>query len=339
MISSTIQSGLIGAAHSPIPFIVFGIFSAIAVFLVLLVPFTPLFIWYFTRGRILKHLDWLISSHPANPNATNHADQWSGYPVARLIFEGQPIQVVTSYKTGSNPIVRIYVGWPYDNFRLTVAPEPFGAALQKTFMGLEDIQVGSPKFDNAFLIQSSDPTSLGFVLNHQSQHLLLQMHDSGNLVYKKNSDAPPKLRQLSIAGRSLMVDAEMAINQQKLVSQIRRVIQLRDAMVAGTQLLAHHRFPQTPAGPQSKQQSEWVKAEIISPGKGSETTQPAITILEPNAKSSLSQINCLVCGEQIRNEYLSCQKCATPHHVDCWNYVGQCSIFACGGKRARIGRQ
>jgi hypothetical protein len=42
--------------------------------------------------------------------------------------------------------------------------------------------------------------------------------------------------------------------------------------------------------------------------------------------------NCLVCGEAIIGNEVMCQSCRTPHHRDCWHYVGGCSVFGCGGK-------
>jgi photosystem II stability/assembly factor-like uncharacterized protein len=40
---------------------------------------------------------------------------------------------------------------------------------------------------------------------------------------------------------------------------------------------------------------------------------------------------CQVCGEEIGpDEVVYCQNCSTPHHLDCWNYVGWCSTYGCG---------
>ena len=30
------------------------------------------------------------------------------------------------------------------------------------------------------------------------------------------------------------------------------------------------------------------------------------------------------------NDEISCKKCLTPQHLDCWTYVGSCSVFGCG---------
>jgi hypothetical protein len=42
---------------------------------------------------------------------------------------------------------------------------------------------------------------------------------------------------------------------------------------------------------------------------------------------------CKVCGEAIdESEMIVCAACNTPHHRDCWEYVGACSIYGCNGK-------
>jgi hypothetical protein len=42
---------------------------------------------------------------------------------------------------------------------------------------------------------------------------------------------------------------------------------------------------------------------------------------------------CKVCGEPILDgNVITCAECNTPHHRDCWEYVGACSIYGCNGK-------
>lgn len=38
---------------------------------------------------------------------------------------------------------------------------------------------------------------------------------------------------------------------------------------------------------------------------------------------------CLVCGEGLRAEPVTCRRCHTPHHAECWEYAGGCVTFAC----------
>jgi hypothetical protein len=47
---------------------------------------------------------------------------------------------------------------------------------------------------------------------------------------------------------------------------------------------------------------------------------------------------CKVCGEPIGADLVFCRRCKTPHHRDCWNYTGQCSVFGCGETQCDIPR-
>jgi hypothetical protein len=43
---------------------------------------------------------------------------------------------------------------------------------------------------------------------------------------------------------------------------------------------------------------------------------------------------CQVCGTSMKSRTVRCEACQTPHHRDCWKYLGRCSTYACKGKRA-----
>lgn len=43
---------------------------------------------------------------------------------------------------------------------------------------------------------------------------------------------------------------------------------------------------------------------------------------------------CKVCGEAITGPAVRCASCKTPHHRDCWEFVGACSIYGCQGKQS-----
>jgi len=38
---------------------------------------------------------------------------------------------------------------------------------------------------------------------------------------------------------------------------------------------------------------------------------------------------CQVCGTGMREGVVHCASCKTPHHEECWKYMGECSTFAC----------
>lgn len=48
--------------------------------------------------------------------------------------------------------------------------------------------------------------------------------------------------------------------------------------------------------------------------------------------------DCPVCGTAVDGDGGLCARCRTPHHKDCWEYLGGCSVFACAGRPARMRR-
>ncbi|HEY3226225.1 MAG TPA: RING finger protein [Planctomycetota bacterium] len=43
--------------------------------------------------------------------------------------------------------------------------------------------------------------------------------------------------------------------------------------------------------------------------------------------------NCPVCAGAVVERRVECRRCRTPHHRECWDYTGACSMFACGEAR------
>lgn len=49
-------------------------------------------------------------------------------------------------------------------------------------------------------------------------------------------------------------------------------------------------------------------------------------------RSTQSMAICQVCGTPVELPApVVCELCETPHHDDCWRYLGSCSTFACTG--------
>lgn len=44
---------------------------------------------------------------------------------------------------------------------------------------------------------------------------------------------------------------------------------------------------------------------------------------------------CEICGMALRGQLVTCTRCATPHHADCWRFNGRCAIYGCGSEAAR----
>lgn len=44
---------------------------------------------------------------------------------------------------------------------------------------------------------------------------------------------------------------------------------------------------------------------------------------------------CQVCGDRIVEQRVRCADCGAPHHPECWEYAGACSIYGCQSRRMR----
>ena len=46
----------------------------------------------------------------------------------------------------------------------------------------------------------------------------------------------------------------------------------------------------------------------------------------------LSGGECPVCATRMGVQVVRCKVCRTPHHSECWTYMGRCSTYGCGEK-------
>jgi predicted DCC family thiol-disulfide oxidoreductase YuxK len=44
---------------------------------------------------------------------------------------------------------------------------------------------------------------------------------------------------------------------------------------------------------------------------------------------------CRVCSQPMRDPSTYCDKCGSPHHQECWTYLGHCATFGCGSASRR----
>jgi hypothetical protein len=54
-----------------------------------------------------------------------------------------------------------------------------------------------------------------------------------------------------------------------------------------------------------------------------------IQFLHTDEAQPLDHVTCKICGEEIQDQMVVCRRCKTPHHRDCWQYTGSCSVFGC----------
>jgi hypothetical protein len=63
------------------------------------------------------------------------------------------------------------------------------------------------------------------------------------------------------------------------------------------------------------------------------TQVEGIEFLKEEEAQLIEESICQVCGEPINSDMVCCQRCQTPHHRECWEYIGFCSMFGCREKR------
>jgi len=60
------------------------------------------------------------------------------------------------------------------------------------------------------------------------------------------------------------------------------------------------------------------------------TRAEGIEFLGDDEAQPLAQVTCQVCGDAISRDMVFCRRCKTPHHADCWHFIGACSVYGCG---------
>jgi hypothetical protein len=154
--------------------------------------------------------------------------------------------------------------------------------------------VGDPEFDRGFVVQANDPEMARAFLSPPVRDALVKFQRL----------APPSGMLLSV-------------NPERMLVQVDRNL----AAVADALLLAVHQALVVHDGLQSGVASRLSQGiEIVAAGMaGPEALGPPV---------------CKVCGETIVTPAVLCAVCLTPHHRDCWEFVGACSIYGCNGKHS-----
>lgn len=182
----------------------------------------------------------------------------------------------------------------YDlRLRLELQPQHFSQRIGK-FLGMQDIEIGIPEFDAAFIIQGSNERAIRDFLS-----------------------APVRA-------------AIMAIVACDAATQLDLHLQLG----GGSLRITKHQHFTTEAALSSFVRSCFVLLQQIQKpiADGIEFVEQAPTIVAKDTE-------CQVCGDPLLEKVVFCTKCKTPHHLDCWQYFGSCSVYGCGHKRYIVFRK
>jgi hypothetical protein len=175
-------------------------------------------------------------------------------------------------------------------FRLELAPVSRPAPPQAP-KGTRVVKTGDVEFDRGFIVQANDSEMARDFLSPQVRRVI------GNL------------QRLVHPGGMLV-----SINPERLLVQIDR--NLGQSTEALTQTVSE----------------SLVIHDGLQLGVSRRMTEGIAIVDDPNlADEDVGSPTCKVCGEMIDGGLVVvCSSCRTPHHRDCWEYVGACSIYGCG---------
>ncbi len=182
-------------------------------------------------------------------------------------------------------------------FRLELAPIGRPAPAQPP-RGTRPVRVGDAEFDRAFVVQANDPEMARDFLTAPVRWALANLLRLG----------PPGGMLVSINPERMLVqvDRNLGASVEGLAAGVREALTIHDGLQSGV----------------ASRLGEGVA--IVAAGSASaEDAGPPL---------------CKVCGEEISGTpRVVCTTCRTPHHRDCWEFIGACSVFGCKGKTSAPG--
>jgi len=222
-------------------------------------------------------------------------------PTVSFLYNGSTVRVGLAPQIPGQPTfprTRVVIRFAHGlPFRLELAPYARPAPAQPP-KGTRPVRLGDAEFDRGFSVQANDPEM------------------ARDFLIAPIRWAVSNLQRLAPPGGMLV-----SINPERMLVQVDRNLGLSpDALAAGVrEALAIHDGLQNGV---ASRMSEGVAIVAAGPASAEDSGPPT----------------CKVCGEPIVDTpRVQCATCRTPHHRDCWEFIGGCSIFGCKGKTAAPG--
>jgi hypothetical protein len=180
-------------------------------------------------------------------------------------------------------------------FRLELAPTVRPAPPQPP-KGTRPVRTGEPEFDRVFAVQANDPEMARDFLIPEVRWAIASLQ---RLVH-----AGGMLVSINPERLLVQIDRNLGTSTEGLVQAVGETLVIHDGLQMGVR----------------RRMSEGIAIVNDPAGPADEDSGPPI---------------CKVCGEVIDGgPVVLCASCRTPHHRECWEYVGACSIYGCGSKLA-----
>lgn len=159
--------------------------------------------------------------------------------------------------------------------------------------GTRHVRSGDPEFDRGFVVQANDAEMARAFLTEAVRRAIVNLQRL----------APPSGLLLSINPERLLVqvDRNLAHQSDWLLLAVHEALLIHDGLRLGVASRLS------------------LGIEIVANGRASaEEYGPPL---------------CKVCGESIVEPSVVCVLCRTPHHRDCWEFIGSCSIYGCNSRQ------
>ena len=160
--------------------------------------------------------------------------------------------------------------------------------------GTRLVRLGEPEFDRYFVVQANDPEMAVAFLSPDVRRAVVTLLRM----------APPAGMLVSINPERMLVqvDRDLAKLPDALLLTVRESLAAHDGLKRGV----------------ASRLGEGIAIVRAGPTEDDEVGPPV----------------CKVCGDPILHPGVLCAVCRTPHHGDCWEFVGSCSIYGCTGKQS-----
>ena len=182
-------------------------------------------------------------------------------------------------------------------FRLELAPASRPAPPQPP-KGTRPVKLGDPEFDRGYVVQANDLEMARDFLGPPAREAIANL--------QRGVHAGGMLVSINPERMLVQIDRNLGQSTEALSWAVQNALVLHDGLIEGV----------------SRRVTQGI-AIVDQPGGPDESEGPPI---------------CKVCGEPIaQGAVIVCAVCNTPHHRDCWEYVGACSIYGCNGKVGVVG--
>ncbi len=159
--------------------------------------------------------------------------------------------------------------------------------------GTRLLKLGIPDFDREFVVQANDLEMARDFLSARTRGSLAMLHRMGHIGGMLLSVNPERML--------VQIDRNLGSSADALGIAVREALVLHDGLTEGVTCRLKQGI------------------SIVDAGESDD---------EPTGPPT-----CKVCLEPITDgPIIVCAVCNTPHHRDCWDYVGACSIYGCNGK-------